>query len=400
MFKLLYNLAVSIALFSLRPLSWFNSKVKYFLEARSTPSSVEKGAKKFWFHCASLGEYEMALPLIQDLVHEYGKEQILITFFSPSGYTQASKNKELADAMMYIPLDSARNMRAFFQSYRIEKAVIVRYDLWYNMLRIGSELGVKFYLINARINKEHFIFKTFGKAYRDLLSGFEAIFCSDEDTFDVLTIAGMLNIEKSGDTRVDRVLEIKQRGKEYSEIAQFKGGWALVVLGSSWNGEEELLSEIISEMRDFKWIIAPHDVSTQHVAQIEELFANTTTCKYSQGVDTKAGLLILDQIGHLSSVYRYADVAVVGGGFKGALHNIYEPMVWGAGVLFGPRYEKFPEAKRFIDNGIAHTFRTATELKQHIQKAVTQRAKYKRSCESYLERNKGSARKILDQLKS
>lgn len=400
MFALVYNSVVSLLIGLLKITAVFHSGFKQFFRERSKASLVEAGSKKYWIHCASLGEYEMALPLIKKIKEDSGISKILITFFSPSGYTQAIKNSELASAIMYLPLDTPSAVEEFYQRYQIEKAVLVRYELWYNLIRKGLDHGVSFYLINARFREGQFIFKTYGKPYLKLLSKFKKIFTSDQESFTLLQKFSFEGLVRSGDTRVERVLEIKDRAKEYQDIKEFKGECKLIIFGSSWQPEEKMLAEIIKDLPDHKWVVAPHDVGKEHIVQIENLFRNTTTVKFSQGVNCNAQVLLLDEIGHLSSIYQYADLAVVGGGFRGALHNTYEPMVWGVPILFGPKHEKYPEGQLFIDKGMAFEFLDGLELKSMIKSNLEQPEVFVKRSADFIEESKGSVAAILDQLKS
>lgn len=337
----------------LKGLSFVQPKLKTFLHNRKNTNVPTEGKVDYWFHCASLGEYEMAIPLIEKVLETTSLDKILVTFFSPSGLCQAAEGT-YASRIMYLPLDSMSLVRQFYDSFEPKVAFLVRYDLWYNLLYHGLENDVNFYLINGRFKKDHFVFSWYGKPYLNLLSKFSKIFVSDKNSQTNLTSSNLTNIEFTGDTRFDRVAQIASRAKEYKALKDFKGERKLLLLGSSWDAEEKVLLEFLQEEnQDLCFVIAPHDLS--RVATIQSVFNEFKPKLYTASeITSDDKILILDTMGMLSSMYRYADFALIGGGFSGALHNIVEPAVWGCHISFGPKIEKFPEAHDFIQAGFAH----------------------------------------------
>jgi len=293
----------------------------------------------------------MAIPLIDQLLKGHSLDDIIITFFSPSGYTQAAKGP-YAKSIMYLPLDRLKFAQQFLNNYAPQKAIFIRYDFWYNFIYEGQKRGVQFYLVNGRFQRDHFIFNWVGKPHMRLLKGFEQVFTSDTTSNSLLDNYA-INSTHTGDTRYDRVADISKEAIQYKEIESFKGERRLLVLGSSWEQEEELVAYLQTHnLENLAILIAPHDLKRSVI--IMEKFEKYSPKRYSDSsFSNKDQILILDTIGMLSAMYRYADFALIGGGFKGALHNILEPAVWGCHLSFGPKIGKFPEAGDFIDAGFA-----------------------------------------------
>ena len=349
MFKIAYHITINFIAFSLPFFRIFSSKIKIFLIARSNSNSPTHGKVKFWIHCASLGEYEMAIPVLNELLKSHSLEDFVITFFSPSGYEQV-KNGPHAPRIMYLPLDTSKNVRQFYKNYNPQKALFIRYDFWYNFIIYGQKNDTKFYLINGRFQSEHFIFGLFGRPYLKLIRKFENLFTSDKISSELLKKINE-RTHFVGDTRYDRVAEISKTAKDYPNIKNFKGNRKLLIIGSSWEKEETLTKNLLdTEPEDLAIIIAPHDI--KRTDQILEVFNPYSPKRYTHGdFDNKTSVLVLDTIGMLSESYRYADFSLIGGGFHGALHNIIEPAVWGNHISFGPQYQKFPEAQDAIEYG-------------------------------------------------
>lgn len=351
MFRLAYITAARLAKLFLPLAGQINEKVNFFVNQRKNAKGLSPKARKYWIHCASLGEYEMAIPLIENILLKHTKKEILITFFSPSGYTQAIKGA-FSDLIMYIPLDDLALVKQFYNQYKPQIAIFIRYDLWYNFIFEGQKRDVKFYLINARFGAHHFIFKPFGKPYYNLLKNFRGVYTSDADSQRLLVSKG-ISAFLAGDTRYDRVSDIAKKANLNVPIANFVGGRKILLVGSSWQPEEDLIAQLLlCELKNLAIIIAPHDVKRSNgiVQQLKDYLPK----KYTNGdFGNEDSILVLDTMGMLSSLYQYADFALVGGGFSGALHNILEPAVWGCRIFFGPKVEKFPEAQDFIDSGFA-----------------------------------------------
>lgn len=331
-----------------------SKKTKAFFHLRKT-DSIPEGPRQIWFHCASVGEYEMILPLLPYFENTYGKHQILITFFSPSGY-QYGKKRSYADNICFLPLENNRDINAFYEKYQPQIGIFVRYELWYLLLKEGIHRGIHFYLINARFHKSHFIFKPWGKPYRQILSKYSMLFTSDLESETLLKKSGLLQTIFNGDTRYDRVSDIIKKANPNGKILQFKDKTPLLILGSSYR-EEELLALTLLQSKPnpkLKILIAPHHINEKRIQEILETFKTYSIGRYTQQESVESlDILILDTIGMLSSAYQYGDFALVGGGYSGALHNIIEPAFWGCAVFFGPKFSKFMEATEMIEKELA-----------------------------------------------
>jgi 3-deoxy-D-manno-octulosonic-acid transferase len=351
-YKTLYILATTVASILLPVVTLLSSKLRGFTRQRSRGTSPSAGGVKYWIHAASLGEYEMAIPILEKLLKTNSQQDILITIFSPSGYTQAV-NGPYAERLMYLPLDTISSVNQFYKKYAPQKAIFIRYDFWYNFINEGQKKGTEFYLVNGRFQKNHFFFKWYGKPYRKLLSKFLGVYTSDRPS-EVVLKESRVSADFLGDSRFDRVSDIAQRAKKYATIETFINGRKVLILGSSWSHEENLVSDLLANHpENLVIIIAPHDLT--RCDDIVTKLALYSPQKYSEATFTSSdSVLILDTMGMLSSMYQYADFALVGGGFSGALHNILEPAVWGCHLSYGPLTQKFPEAQDFVKEGFSY----------------------------------------------
>ena len=349
MYKITYNFTVSLTAFLLPVIGVFSPKVKQFISTRAQANTPSKTDVKYWIHCASLGEYEMAVSLINELLKTHSLDDILITFFSPSGYEHI-KNKPYASRSMYLPLDTLKNVKAFYNNYNPAKALFIRYDFWYNFIQYGQKNNTQFYLINGRFQPDHFIFSRYGRPYLKLIQKFENLFTSDKTSCKLLEEYNK-HTHFVGDTRYDRVANTLETAREFADIVKFKSHKKLLIVGSSWEKEEALTKKLLDTSPDnLCVIIAPHDI--QRTDQIIKEFKLYSPKRYTNAdFDEETSIVVLDTIGMLSELYRYADFSLIGGGFHGALHNIIEPAVWGSHISFGPNYHKFPEAYDAIDHG-------------------------------------------------
>jgi len=400
MFGFFYSLFASVSLVLLNIIGLFNSKIKQLLFSRKSAVKPIAGPKTFWIHCASLGEYEMALPLVEKILETHKLNELLITFFSPSGYKQATKGP-YSEVISYLPFDTRKNVLNFYSDYSPKNAVFIRYDFWYNFIRIGLKRNVQFYVINGRFSTNHFILKWIGLPYKKLLHRFRAIFLSDKASMDVLMQNGFQNVLFTGDTRYDRVSAIAKNTTSLETIAQFRGNRTLLVVGSSWEAEEQLVLELAKQnIEEFAIIIAPHDIKRSD--EIVAKFRGFSVAKYSE-IDLKntSNILLIDNIGMLSRIYRYADVALIGGGFSGKLHNILEPAVWGCPVFFGPIFTKFPEATDFIEAGFGFKISDAESFVKQLDfllNNTNKLAEVKAKSKQFTKEQIGASGLIYDQI--
>jgi 3-deoxy-D-manno-octulosonic-acid transferase len=398
-FRAVYILATFCLAVLVNGLSPFIPKLKHFKRLRKEGQKPKAGQVKYWIHAASLGEYEMAVPLIERLLEKNALDEIIITLFSPSGYTQAIKGK-YAERLMYLPLDTLGNVQEFYRDYAPQKALFIRYDFWYTFIYEGQKRGTQFYLVNGRFQANHFFFKWYGKSYLTLLRKFEGIYTSDRASETLLNKWGV-RAEFLGDTRFDRVSDITKRAKPYADIKKFIGDRKVLIVGSSWEPEEELVANLLAEkLQNLAIIIAPHDL--RRSTSIATNLAPFSPKLYTDGsFSEKDQVLILDTMGMLSSMYQYADFALIGGGFSGALHNILEPAVWGCHLSYGPHTSKFPEAQEFVEAGFAHSIVDQNQWIATIRELSSDNLRLeilKTKAQNYTSANMGATSRIISSI--
>ena len=353
--KLLYNISIFHLELAFKVLSWFNDKIKRGLEGRKqsleiVKSKISKDDKVIWMHAASLGEYEQGLPVLEKLKEKYTNHKVLVTFFSPSGYENVvKKNKE--DVLCYLPFDKKSTISEFVKAVNPEIFFTVKYDFWYHLLDELKKQNAKVFVISALFYENQVYFKPQGKWFvRELKKNVDWIFHQTEKSLSLALKVGLSKGSVSGDTRFDRVKQIKNRDNLVEYISEFKGNNQLIVFGSSWEAEERIAKILSEKLKNFKIIIASHDLKrVEHLKQIFPKAILYSELEQSQISNLKSQILIIDSIGLLSKLYSYADIAIVGGGFhdKG-LHNILEAATFGIPVIFGNQYKKNPEADELI----------------------------------------------------
>ena len=382
--KSLYNIAIWFYALAVRIVAFFNPKVRLMWRGEKMAfahieSKLNKGDRVVWVHVASLGEFEQGRPLIEKLKRENPEYKILLTFFSPSGY-EVRKNYAGADVIVYLPLDTPRNARRFVELVKPEKVVFVKYEFWLNYLGELRRRGVDTCIVSAIFRPGQVFFRWYGGIFREGLKAFKMLFVQNEESKELLKEIGVENVIVAGDTRFDRVADIAAAAKRLEIVERFvnvqctmhNAQLPVLVVGSSWGPDEELLAQYINERAGrMKMIIAPHEV---HEERIKELISKLT-CKYAlytQITDNRLQItdkvqlslptpnssflidydvLVINTIGLLSSIYQYGQVAYIGGGFGVGIHNTLEAAAWGMPVVFGPNYHKFQEAKELIECG-------------------------------------------------
>ena len=322
---------------------------------RILKEKVDPEAQYVWFHAASLGEFEQGRPLMEQLRKDHPEYKILLTFFSPSGY-EVRKNYEGADIITYLPLDTITNARRFLRLVRPVKAFFIKYEFWYNYLHILKHRNVPVYSVSSIFRPDQVFFKWYGRQYGRVLNCFTHFFVQNEISKELLAKIGIDCVTIVGDTRFDRVLQIKEAAKQLPIVKAFKQDAKVFVAGSSWQPDEEIFIKYFNEHRDWKLIIAPHVIGEDHLKQIEKLLEGRKVIRYSglsgdSGDLGEAEVLIIDCFGLLSSIYHYGDVAYVGGGFGVGIHNLLEAAVWDVPVFFGPNNERFQEAQALKQSG-------------------------------------------------
>ena len=349
---MIYNLIIYVYLLGVAIYSRFNEKVRKMWRGereafRILKEKVDPDAKYVWFHAASLGEFEQGRPLMEQLRKEHPEYKILLTFFSPSGY-EVRKNYEGADIITYLPLDTITNARRFLRLVRPVMAFFIKYEFWYNYLHILKYRNVPVYSVSSIFRPDQVFFKWYGRQYGRVLNCFTYFFVQNEISKDLLGRIGIHQVSIVGDTRFDRVLQIKEASKQLPLVETFKQDAKVFVAGSSWPPDEEIFIKYFNEHRDWKLIIAPHVIGEDHLRQIEKLLEGRKIVRYTDAGNASlsdAEVLIVNCFGLLSSIYHYGDVAYVGGGFGVGIHNLLEAAVWDVPVFFGPNNQRFQEAQ-------------------------------------------------------
>lgn len=357
---MMYNIAIYLYLIGVAIASLFNEKVrKMWRGERQTikilKSKVDPNAKYVWFHAASLGEFEQGRPLMERLRELHPEYKILLTFFSPSGY-EVRKDYKGADIVCYLPLDTIRNSRRFLRAVRPVMAFFIKYEFWYNYYHILRHRGVPVYSVSSIFRPNQVFFRWYGKSYGKVLGCVTKFFVQNEESRQLLHNIGIDCSEVVGDTRFDRVLQIRNAAKQLPIVEAFRHGSAntgnsgcikTFVAGSSWGPDEDIFIRYFNERRDWRLIIAPHVISHEHLQQILSKLQRKTV-RYTETTPEEAAnaeCLIIDCFGLLSSIYNYGDVAYVGGGFGVGIHNVLEAAVWHMPVFFGPNNKHFQEAQ-------------------------------------------------------
>jgi 3-deoxy-D-manno-octulosonic-acid transferase len=367
----IYNLTVFIYGSLVKLTSLFNHKAQLWVNGRKdvwekiTFFSKENNSTIIWFHVSSLGEFEQGRPVIEQLKKEHPEWKIVLTFFSPSGY-EIRKNYPIADAIFYLPIDTPRNAKHFYELIKPQLVVFVKYDFWYHYIHTAYIQKIPIILISAVFKPKHIFFKRYGGLYRKMLSYFSQIFVQDESSASLLKSI-QIKAAVAGDTRCDRVLQIAGHSAEIPVIKSFVQNSFVVVVGSAWLKDIEILTDTLSATAgSVKWIIAPHKIDENTISEIQRSI-NVSSARYSKikddGIGLETSVLLIDNIGMLSSLYQYAQLAYIGGGFGKGIHNTLEPAVYGIPVIFGPCFHKFVEAIDMITIGAAFSVSNEKEFK-------------------------------------
>lgn len=409
----LYDAAWWLAGLLLPVAARFHSKLKRFVEGRrGKPVTAWRNFERplAWFHVSSLGEFEQARPLIEALRAQYPHYQILLTFFSPSGY-EVRKDYSEVDYVAYLPYDTAKNSRLWYDTYRPSIVFWAKYDYWYHFITEAERRGIPLVLFSALFRPGQIFFKPWGTLHRQMLHSFTYIFVQDSNSRQLLQQRLGIEAQVAGDTRFDRVCTIAAQRQNHPEIEQFIGNQTCWVVGSAWKEDIQAIVPYLQQHQGkHKVIIAPHDIGEPMIKSIEEMLP-VPSVRYSQWRgDTlpadanEAEVLIIDCIGLLASLYAYGKVAFVGGAFKQGLHNILEAAVYGIPVLFGaPYYKKFREAVELIEAGGAFSVRDAQEFEQQMAQLLSETETYQKAAEAaynYVHRHQGATSTILNSIRS
>jgi 3-deoxy-D-manno-octulosonic-acid transferase len=368
---MIYNIVIYFVLWGIAIASLFNEKVRKMWRGereafKILKQKVDPNAKYIWFHAASLGEFEQGRPLMERIRKDYPQYKILLTFYSPSGY-EVRKNYEGADIICYMPVDTRLNAIRFLRLVRPVMAFFIKYEFWSNFLHILKHRNIPTYSVSSIFREDQVFFKWYGRSYAGVLKCFTRFFVQNEESKRLLEGIGITAVDVVGDTRFDRVLQIKEAAKHLPICEAFRTGVAssqsadvphhdfkVFVAGSSWPPDENIFIPFFNEHKDWRLLIAPHVIAEEHLKLILSLIKGKKVVRYTQTTPEEAAdadVLIIDCFGLLSSMYNYGDVAYIGGGFGVGIHNTLEAAVWNMPVIFGPNNKKFQEAQGLLKSG-------------------------------------------------
>ncbi len=410
---ILYNLGIYLYAFIVRIISPFHKKARKMIIGhkqtyKTLKEKVDPQAKYIWFHAASLGEFEQGRPIIEEVKRRYPEYKILLTFFSPSGY-EVRKDYPLADIVCYLPFDKKRNVKKFLRLVKPTIAIFIKYEFWYNFVNKLHKQGIPIYMVSAIFRPSQMFFKWYGGDMRKLLRKYTAICVQDERSADLLNGINVTNVEVCGDTRFDRVIDISKQAKSLNIVEAFAKkatdeGEKIFIAGSSWPKDEDVIIPYFNMTTDLKMIIAPHEINEAHLKYIESNL-HRPYIRYSKAIPEMMAdydCLIIDCIGILSSVYRYGQVAYVGGGFGVGIHNVLEAAVYGIPVIFGPNFKKFREAQQLIEKGGGYSIADSESFRglmdEFLQYQDTLSASGKHAGD-YVRSNSGVVGRVMNVLK-
>jgi 3-deoxy-D-manno-octulosonic-acid transferase len=407
----IYNLIVVLADFILKIVALFSKKIKLFVEGRKSvfkilSNKIKYYDKTIWFHAASLGEYEQGLPVMERMKSRFPNHLIVLTFFSPSGY-EVRKNNAIADVTVYLPLDTQSNVEQFMKIVRPDMAFFIKYEYWPNYLNALQIREIPTYLISGIFREKQVFFKWYGGFYRKALDAFEHFFVQNSSSKELLLKLGKTNVTVSGDTRFDRVFAILNQNNQLDFIDKFKNNTLTVVVGSSWPKDETLLVNYINSSNNVKFIIAPHNINKDQIADLKNQISKKTILFSSINFNdldasklAENDVLIIDTIGILTKIYSYADIAYVGGGFGNpGVHNILEPATFGVPIIIGPNYSHFAEATALVKMNGCISITNQEELNETFDKLIQNpdvRLEKGHICSTFVEMNKNATEIIMN----
>lgn len=411
MIRFLYTASLYLFRSVIELSSWFgNQKAREWKNGRSQlfdrlQKAIPESSELIWFHCASVGEFEQARPLLEMLKVELKDPPfILLTFFSPSGF-QSKKNYRGADHIDYLPLDTPARMKQFLRITQPKLVFFSKYEFWFNLLKELDQNKIPHFLISGIFRREQQFFQFYGVWFANHLRKFTHFFVQDSASKNLLASIGIDQVSVAGDGRFDRVWEIAQQKASLDVIESFTKSKTTIVFGSSWEVENELAFQLAEKYDEIKLIIAPHEFHLQELEKLSKKYHTKPIyfSKCGDSIDESASILIIDKMGLLSKIYRYADLAVIGGGFKSGIHNILEAAVYGVPVLFGPNYRIFKEAWDLLEEGGAKVFKNENEFHEICAELIDKpdlRNELGQICRSFVEANKGSTHLIFNHLSS
>ena len=405
----LYSIVTQIVQFLLPLFGFFSPKMKLFIDGRKSvfktlEQKINSSDKTIWFHAASLGEYEQGLPVMEKIKEQFPNHKIVVTFFSPSGY-EVRKNNSIADATVYLPLDTKTNAKKFLKLIHPEMVFFIKYEFWPNYLNELKKSNITTYLISGIFRENQAFFKWYGGFYRKALKTFDYFFVQNESSKKLLQSLGFQNVKISGDTRFDRVVAILERDNSLDFIANFKDNKTTIVIGSSWPKDEELLINYINQSsEDIKFIIAPHNIKEAQISNLKtQITKKTVLFSEKNNLDlSNFNVFIIDTIGILTKIYSYADIAYVGGGFGNpGVHNLLEPATFGIPIIVGPNYSHFAEAIALVHQEGCVSVKNQNELNEAFDNLISNediRHEKGHICETFVQMNKGATQTIMSHI--
>lgn len=413
----LYTISVRLYALAVRIAALFgNAKAKLWVEGRKTQvkeipllrgaggikTTTSDPSDWIWFHAASLGEFEQGRPVIEALKRDCPQYKILLSFFSPSGY-EIRKNYPLADEVLYLPIDTPSNAKAWLQRHHFVAAFFIKYEFWFNYMQALKEANIPLFYISLILKEDSFFFKPYGTWFRKQLGNVSHFFVQDETTAKLLKDSGFNNVTVCGDTRFDRVAAIAKQAKPFPEVERFINGRKCLIAGSTWPPDEKLLAGFLRNLPDdYCAILAPHDISEGHIAQIRAMFPEAVLYTEWQP-ENRSNILVLNTIGILSQLFRYACFVYIGGGFGVNIHNIQEPVSFGCPVVFGPKYTSFKEAVDLVAQQGAFSVHNAEELRSVFTRLMDDEAFFHQAsetCTNYLKSQLGATESIMEGFKN
>jgi 3-deoxy-D-manno-octulosonic-acid transferase len=398
-----YHLGIFLlALVHPKAKAWVHGRRGQWLRIRRDMETVPAHIPVVWMHCASAGEFEQGRPILEKLRELPCPPFVVLTFYSPSGY-ELRCHTPLADQVYYLPPDGQRRAERFLELVRPQLAIFVKYEFWHHYLSAMRKKGTAHWLVAGLFTPDQRFFRPWGRFFRNDLSGFSRLFVQDESSAALLQRYGLTEIHLVGDPRVDRVWQIRETPFEDPVVEAFSEGSPLGIWGSTWEKDERMLWELLRKspnaVGNRRILLVPHEPTPPNVQRLLRWFSDWGARRYSEGVPpADCRVLIIDRIGMLSRLYRYADLAYVGGGFNRGIHNILEPAAYGLPILFGPRFEKFVEARALLASGGAFCTVSTDVLGETIARLdvnPNQRAMAGLACRTYLEKSRGASDKIV-----
>jgi len=400
---ILYNIGIRIYYLLILFFSNFNKKAALWVKGRQK-NQLNSLDQSIWFHFASLGEFEQGRPVLEQIRTTYPQSKIVVTFFSPSGY-EIRKNTPLADAVYYLPLDTEKNAREFLSAINPTLAIFTKYEYWYHFFNQLHNRQIPLYIISGIFRPNQVFFKWYGGLHRKMLGFVTRFFVQDDQSKQLLQTLNINNVTISGDTRFDRVWANAENPKPLPVIAEFINKQKTFIAGSTWPADEQLIAKLVTQYPDWKFIIAPHEIGEEKIHALINILPQNSTIRYSKLTTHHSPfttqVLIIDNIGMLSSLYQYGDIAFIGGGFGAGIHNTLEAASFGLPVIFGPNYAKFKEAKDLITIGGGFTINDEASLKNVADKLVNDEAYCHvagNKSKAYVQDNIGATNAIMSEL--